>query len=56
MKKPWVKKTLTVTAVVFVVSFVAFRPTDAAYVVKVLGATAVEIFEGMGDFFSSLTS
>ncbi|HEX6686156.1 MAG TPA: hypothetical protein VF062_25510 [Candidatus Limnocylindrales bacterium] len=51
-----VKKILTWGAIAFVVFFVAFRPTAAADVVKTLGNTAVDVMQGVGDFFSSLVS
>jgi len=50
------KKILVWGGVAFVVFFVAFRPGAAADVVKTLGSTAVDIFQGVGDFFSSLVS
>jgi hypothetical protein len=51
-----VKKILTWVVIAFVVFFVAFRPGAAADVVKTLGNTTVDIFHGLGDFFSSLVS
>ena len=50
------KKILTWGAIAFLVFFVAFRPGAAADVVKTLGNTCVDIFNGVGDFFSSLVS
>jgi len=50
------KKILVWGGIAFVVFFVAFRPGAAADVVKTLGNTAVDIFQGVGDFFSSLVS
>jgi hypothetical protein len=51
-----VKKILTWAFVAFLIFFVAFRPDAAATVVKTLGATVMDIAQGMGDFFSSLVS
>jgi hypothetical protein len=50
------KKILTWAGIAFVIFFVAFRPGAAADVVKTLGNTAIDIFHGLGDFFSSLVS
>jgi hypothetical protein len=50
------KKVLTWGGIAFLVFFVAFKPGSAAEVVKTLGSTAVDIFQGVGDFFSSLVS
>lgn len=51
-----IKKILTWGGIAFVIFFVAFRPTQAADVVKTLGSTAIDILQGVGDFFSSLVS
>lgn len=50
------KKVLTWAGIAFVIFFIAFRPGAAADVVKTLGGTAVDILQGVGDFFSSLVS
>jgi hypothetical protein len=50
------KKVLVWGVIAFLVFFVAFRPGAAADVVKTLGSTCVDIFQGVGDFFSSLVS
>lgn len=42
--------------IAFVVFFVAFKPSSAAGAVKTLGQAAIDIFEGVGGFFSSLVS
>lgn len=54
--KARIKKVLAWGGVAFLVFFAAYQPTKAAHVVKELGVTAVTIFDGIGDFFSSLTS
>lgn len=56
MFKPWMKKVLAWGGLAFLVFFVAFRPTQAADVVKTLGSTGLAILEGVGDFFSALVS
>lgn len=48
------KKWLVWGGIAFLVFFVAFRPGVAADVIRMLGQTAVDIFEGVGDFFRSL--
>lgn len=50
------KKIVTWGGIAFVVFFVAFRPSAARDVVETLGATAVDIFTGVGDFFGWLVS
>ncbi len=51
---PKTKKVLSVASIVFLVCFVAFRPDDAADIVKTLGRTLIDIGNGIGDFFSEL--
>jgi len=48
------KKVVIWGSIAFLVFFVAFRPSAAMSVVRTLGATAAEIFGGVGEFFSSL--
>jgi len=50
------KKVITWGGISFIVFFVAFRPSAAGDVVALLGDTAVDIFRGVGDFFSSLVN
>lgn len=50
------KKVLVLGGIAFVVFFVAFRPGAAADLVGTLGQTAIDIFEGVGGFFSSLVN
>lgn len=56
MRKPWVKKTLSWAGIAFLVFFIAFRPAEAADVVKTLGDTLIDVGNGIGDFFSALVS
>lgn len=49
-----VKKVLTIGAVVFVIFFIAYRPTSAATVAKTIGGGIVDILSGVGNFFSNL--
>lgn len=49
------KKWLIWAAIAFLVFFVAFRPGAAGDVVKSLGDAAITIFQGVGEFFGSLT-
>lgn len=51
-----IKKILTWGGVAFLIFFVAFQPTQAANVAKILFGTALDILQGVGDFFSSLVS
>ncbi len=53
---PMLKKILGWGFIAFLVFFVAFRPTDAARVVKELGRTLIAVGHGIGDFFSALVS
>lgn len=48
------KKILVWGAIAFVVFFIAFRPSAAGEVVATIGNAAVDIFTGVGEFFSSL--
>jgi hypothetical protein len=48
------KKVLIWGGIAFVVFFIAFRPGAAGDVVHTLGSVAVDIFAGVGRFFSSL--
>ena len=50
------KKVMVWGAIAFTIFFVAFRPGAAADVVATLGQAAVDILEGIGDFFRSLVS
>ena len=50
------KKVLIWGGIAFLVFFVAFRPGAAAHVVGEIGSTAVDIFQGVGDFFRSLAT
>lgn len=43
------KKIVTWGGIAFVVFFVAFRPAAAVDIVKTLGATATDIFLGVGE-------
>ena len=49
-----IKKVLTWGGVAFLIFFVAYRPQDAAEVVKTVGSTIVDIADGVGTFFSDL--
>lgn len=48
------KKWMTWSGIALVVFFVAFRPSAAGAVISDLGSITVNIFRGVGDFFSSL--
>lgn len=48
------KKVIVWGAIAFLVFFVAFRPGAALHVVRALGSTAGEIFQGFGDLFGVL--
>jgi hypothetical protein len=50
------KKILTWGLIAFLVFFIAYRPTNAAAVVKSLGAGLVDVATGIGNFFSSLVA
>lgn len=50
------KKVITWSLIALVVFFVAFNPGSAMSFVKSLGETAVDIFLGVADFFSSLVN
>lgn len=50
------KKILTWGSIAFVVFFVAYRPPQAAAVVKSIGNGIMDILTGVGDFFASLVS
>ena len=50
------KKVVIWGGIAFIVFFVAFKPGVAAEFVGTLGSTAVDIFQGVGDFFGSLVS
>lgn len=48
------KKVIIWGGIAFIVFFAAFRPDAAGEAVRFLGNTAVDIFQGVGDFFGSL--
>ncbi|NUT37720.1 MAG: hypothetical protein HOV79_32140 [Hamadaea sp.] len=47
---------MTWIAIAFLIFFVAFRPTAAADLVKDIGGVLVDMANGVGDFFTGLTS
>lgn len=51
-----VKKILTWGGIAFLIFFVAYRPQNAANVVKSIGGGLIDIATGFGDFFSNLVS
>jgi hypothetical protein len=48
------RKVLVWGGIAFLIFFVAFRPGSAADVIRGLGTTAVDIFQGVGEFFGGL--
>lgn len=48
------KKWIVWGMIAFLVFFVAFRPSAAGEAVRFLGNTAVDIFQGVGNFFGSI--
>lgn len=50
------KKYVTWIVVAFLIFFVAFRPSAAADLVKSIGSVLVDMANGVGDFFTGLTS
>lgn len=51
-----VKKILTWGSIAFLIFFVAYRPTQAAGVVRTIGGSLMDIATGFGDFFSNLVA
>jgi hypothetical protein len=51
-----VRKILLWGLLFFVIFFMAFRPEAAAQMFKAIGAALMAIFQGFGDFFTSLVS
>lgn len=45
-----------IAGIAFLVFMVAFRPDDAADIVKTLGQTLLDVGNGIGDFFAALVS
>ncbi|MEV4119251.1 hypothetical protein [Micromonospora sp. NPDC049645] len=52
----FVKKLLTWGFVAFLIYFVAFRPDGAAQMFRTIGAALIAMFQGFGDFLTSLMS
>ncbi|WCN81113.1 hypothetical protein [Micromonospora sp. LH3U1] len=50
----FVKKLLTWGSVAFLIYFVAFRPEGAAQMFKAIGAALITMFQGLGDFLTTL--
>ncbi|MEU4551446.1 hypothetical protein EV382_4651 [Micromonospora violae] len=50
----FVKKLLTWGSVAFLIYFMAFRPDGAAQVFRGIGAGLMAMFQGFGDFLTSL--
>jgi hypothetical protein len=50
------KKILTWGLIAFLVFFIAYRPASAATVFRQLGASLVDIANGVGSFFSNLVA
>lgn len=50
------KKFLSIAIVVFVIFFIAYKPSAAATVVRTIGGGIVNILTGVGSFFSNLVS
>ncbi|MEU4472324.1 hypothetical protein [Micromonospora sp. NPDC023888] len=50
----FVKKLLTWGSVAFLIYFMAFRPDGAAQIFKAIGAALMAMFQGFGDFLTSL--
>jgi hypothetical protein len=51
-----VKKIVTWGFVAFLIFFAAYRPSEAASVVKSIGSGLLDIANGFGDFFNSLVA
>ncbi|HEX6499629.1 MAG TPA: hypothetical protein VF054_11440 [Micromonosporaceae bacterium] len=51
-----VKKILTWGGIAFLIFFVAYRPQNAASVVKSIGSGLIDVASGFGDFFANLVS
>ena len=52
----FVKKLLTWGSVAFLIYFVAFRPDGAAQMFKAIGGALIAMFQGFGDFLTTLMS
>ncbi|MGC4811459.1 hypothetical protein ACLQ29_13135 [Micromonospora sp. DT228] len=50
----FVKKLLTWGSVAFLIYFMAFRPDGAAQIFKAIGGALMAMFQGFGDFLTSL--
>ncbi|WP_406073087.1 hypothetical protein [Micromonospora sp. NBC_01638] len=50
----FVKKLLTWGSVAFLIYFVAFRPNGAAQMFKTIGTGLMAMFQGLGDFLTTL--
>lgn len=50
------KKIIAWGGIAFLIFFIAFRPGAAGEAVATLGAVAVDILTGVGDFFNGLVS
>ncbi|MBG6100962.1 hypothetical protein ACFYL6_23240 [Micromonospora sp. NPDC007208] len=50
----FVKKLLTWGSVAFLIYFMAFRPDGAAQMFRGIGAALIAMFQGLGDFLTSL--
>ncbi|MER7331021.1 MULTISPECIES: hypothetical protein [unclassified Micromonospora] len=50
----FVKKLLIWGSVAFLIYFIAFRPEGAAEMFKAIGAGLMAMFQGLGDFLTSL--
>ncbi|WP_433127518.1 hypothetical protein ACQPWW_31905 [Micromonospora sp. CA-240977] len=50
----FVKKLLTWGSVAFLIYFMAFRPDGAAQMFRAVGGALIAMFQGFGDFLTSL--
>ncbi|MER7439406.1 MULTISPECIES: hypothetical protein [Micromonospora] len=50
----WIRKLLFWGFIAFLIYFMAFRPDGAANIFKAIGAGLVAMFQGLGDFLTSL--
>ncbi|MCM0678201.1 hypothetical protein NCC78_26510 [Micromonospora phytophila] len=50
----WVRKLLFWGFIAFLIYFMAFRPEGAAEMFKSIGAGLMAMFQGLGDFMTSL--
>lgn len=51
-----IRKALTYGGIAFAIFFIAYRPQDAASIMKSIGSGAVNVATGFGNFFSALVA